>query len=215
MLISRRGYAVDPQLVHRVAAGYSAGPAFGPQFAHVNRLAQHWLFSNDQSGPWVIDLAPMSNDEAFQRLLADYHVRVPSTATVPVTVTTPKTLQPGTLRPFAVRGPWVSLGAAALTGVCAVLTLVAARNRGRALAALGVSALLVGAAGWAALEIARRRITGALNNTVGDARRIADVMVDHAEAGLHHWFDVTLATGGLLVVAGVLVAILGSLRARR
>jgi len=29
---------------------------------------------------------------------------------------------------------------------------------------------------------------------------------------LHHWLDVTLAAGGVLVVLGVLVAALGSLR---
>ena len=213
-LISQRGYRVDPQLVHRVATAYTASPAFPPQFAQVNRLAHRWLFSTDQSGPdpWVVDLAPMLNDAAFEQLLTDYHVRVPSTAIVPVTVSTPKALQPGKLRPLATWGPWVSIAAVVLTGTCALVMLAAARSRGRALAALGVSALLVGAAGWAALEIARRRINGALNHTAGDVRLIADVMVGHAEASVHHWLDVTLAAGALLVVLGVLVAILGSLR---
>jgi hypothetical protein len=45
----------------------------------------------------------------------------------------------------------VSIGAAALSGLFALLTLAAARSRGRALASLGVSALLVGAAGWAGI----------------------------------------------------------------
>jgi hypothetical protein len=214
-LISQRGYRVDPQLVREVATAYTGGPTFAPQFAQANRLAHQWLFTN-QSGldPWVVDLAPMLKDEAFQQLLADYHVRVPSMATVPLTVSTPKTLQPGKLRTLATWGPWVSIAAAALTGICALLTLAAARNRGRALAALGVSALLAGGAGWAALEIARRRINGALNHTAGDLRRIADVMVTQAEASLHHWLDLTMAAGGVLVVFGVLVAILGSLRPR-
>lgn len=213
-LISRRGYSVDPQVLHRVAADYTAGPAFPPQFARANRLAHRWLFGTEQSGsdPWGLDLAPMLDDEAFQQLLADYQVRVPSTVTVPLTVSTPPALRAGVLRPLGTWGSWLSSAAVALTAICAVLTLVAARSRGRALTALGVSALLTGAAGWAALEIVRRRIDGALNPSAGDVRRIAKIMVGHAVTGLHRWLDVTLAAGGVLVVIGVLVAMLGSLR---
>ena len=141
-----------------------------------------------------------------------YHVRVPETVRIPVAVSTQKALQPGELRPLAIWGPWVSVGAAVLTGICALLALAAARSRGRVLAGLGISALLVGASGWAAIELARRRINDTLNNTTGNIRRIADVMVGQAESSLHHWLDVTLAAGGVLVVLGVLVAALGSLR---
>ena len=81
------------------------------------------------------------------------------------------------------------MGAAALSGLCALLTLVAAHRRGKALASLGVSALLVGAAGWAGIEIGGRYVNDALNHTTGDIRRIAEVMVGHAEAGLHQWLD--------------------------
>ena len=99
-----------------------------------------------------------------------------------------------------------------LTGIAALLTLAAARSRGKALAALGVSALLVGAAGWAGLEVGRRYVDDALNNTTGDIRTVADVMVDTAEVSLHHWFNLTLAAGGVLAVFGVLVSVLGVLR---
>ena len=99
-----------------------------------------------------------------------------------------------------------------LAAVFALLTLAAARSRGKALAALGVSALIVGAAGWAGLEMVRRYIDDALNQTTGDIRTVADVMVGTAEASLHHWLNVTLAAGGLLAVFGVLVAVLGGLR---
>ncbi|MGH3555134.1 MAG: hypothetical protein ACRDT5_21625, partial [Mycobacterium sp.] len=163
---------------------------------------------------WVIDLAQMLNDTAFQQMLANFNVRVPSKVTVPVTVSTPKVLQPGKLRPLATWGPWVSAVAAGLTGIGALLTLAAARSRGRALAGLGVSALLVGAGGWAAIELARRHINDALNHTTGDIRRIADVMVGDAESSLHHWLNLTLAAGGALVVVGVFVAVLGSLRSK-
>jgi hypothetical protein len=129
-----------------------------------------------------------------------------------VTVTNSKILQPGKLRPLATWGPWVTIAAAAVTGICALLTLAVARSRGRALAGLGVSALLVGAAGWAAIELGRRRLGDALNHTTGDIRRIADVMVGDAESSLHHWLDLTLAAGGVLVALGVLAAVLGSLR---
>ncbi len=100
----------------------------------------------------------------------------------------------------------------ALTGVFALLTFVAARSRGRALAGLGVSALLAGAAGWIAIELARYPLNDALNNTTGGIRGIADVMVGQAQSSLHDWLDVTLAAGGGLMLLGVLVAGLGSLR---
>jgi hypothetical protein len=87
-----------------------------------------------------------------------------------------------------------------------------ARSRGKAIAALGVSALVVGASGWAAVEVARRYINDALNRTAGDIRRVADIMVDHAEASLHQWLNLTLICGGALVVLGVVVSMLGGLR---
>ncbi len=77
------------------------------------------------------------------------------------------------------------------------------------LAALGL--ILLGA-GWAGLEMARRYIDDALNKTTGDIRTVAAVMVDTAQASLHHWLNLTLAAGGLLAVFGVLVSVLGGLR---
>jgi hypothetical protein len=90
--------------------------------------------------------------------------------------------------------------------------LAAARSRGKALAALGVSALIVGAAGWAGLEVADRWVNEALNQTEGNIRQVADVMVAQAENGMHEWMNLTLAAGGVLVVFGVVVSMLGGLR---
>ncbi len=216
VLINQRGYKVDSAQVHDVAAGYTAGPDFPPQFADANRLAHGWIFTGasarSEGDQWVIDLAGMLKDSAFASMLSTYNVQVPETLKVPVTVSTPKMLQPGILRPLVTWGPWVSIAAAVLTGIGALLTLAVARSRGRALAGLGISALLVGAAGWAAIELARRRINDALNHTTGDIRRIADVMVGEVESSLHEWLDLTLAAGGVLVVLGVLAAALGTLR---
>jgi hypothetical protein len=216
VLINQRGYKVDSAQVHDVAAGYTAGPDFPPQFADANRLAHSWMFTGasarSEGGQWVIDLAGMLKNRAFASMLSTYNVQVPETLKVPVTVSTPKVLQPGILRPLVTWGPWVSIAAAVLAGIGALLTLAVARSRGRALAGLGISALLVGAAGWAAIELARRRINDALNHTTGDIRRIADVMVGEVESSLHEWLDLTLAAGGVLVVLGVLAAVLGTLR---
>jgi hypothetical protein len=216
VLIDKNDHHVDAAQVHAVAAGYTAGPDFPAQFADANRLAHDWMFTGahaqSEGDQWVVDLAGMLKDTAFEQLLASYDVKVPDTVRVPVTVTTPKMLRPGQLRPLATWGPWASIGVAALTGVSAVLTFVAARSRGRALAGLGVSALLVGAAGWVAIELARYPLNDALNNTTGGIRGIADVMVGQAQSSLHDWLDVTLAAGGGLVLLGVLVAGVGSLR---
>jgi hypothetical protein len=214
LLINQRGYKVDPSKVHQVAAAYTASPSFPAHFADANRQLHGWLFNRADAQPdqWVVDVAPMLNDPVFDQLLVNLDVEVPSTVAVPVTVTTPKVLRPGVLRLLATWGPWVSVAATVLTGIWALLTLAVARSRGRALAGLGVSALLVGAAGWAAIELGRQRINDALNHTAGDIRRIADVMVGEAERSLHQWLDLTVAAGGVLVALGALAAMLGSLR---
>lgn len=213
-LIGSRGYRVDPAKVRNVAGVYTAGPAFPAQFAQVNRVAQRFLFTADPNGhePLVIDLAPMMNDNELQQVLQDFNVRVPATLTVPVTVSAPKRLRAGQLRALATWNPWASTAAAVLAGIAAVLTVVVARRRGRALTSLGVSALLVGAGGWAAIEVTQRHINDALGNTTGDIRQIADAMAGHVEEDVHHWLDLTLTAGGVLVAFGVVIAVLGGLR---
>lgn len=206
-------YPVDGAEVHDVAGAFTAGPSFPPLFARVNRAAHGWLFSDRRSDDdqWVVDVAPMLNDRAFRQVLSDHHVKVPANLTVPVTVSMPATSHRAQLSRLAAWGPRVSIGAAALSGLFALLTLAAARRRGKALTGLGVSALLVGAAGWAGIEAGGRYVNDALNRTTGNIRQVAEVMVAHAEAGQRQWLDVTLIAGAALVAFGVLVAILGGL----
>jgi hypothetical protein len=206
------GYPVDSSQVHDAAAAFTAGQAFPPLFATANRAAHRWLFADAGSGDsWAIDVAPMLNDAAFRQILSDHNVQVPAKLTVPLTASMPHSFRQGQLSRVAAWGPWVSLGAAALSVGCALLTLLAARRRGKALTSLGVSALLVGASGWVGIEVGARYLNDALNRTTGDLRQIADVMVHNAEAGLRHWLNLTLAAGAGLVVLGVVVAVLGGL----
>ena len=221
-LIAARGggrYPVDSSQVHDVASAFTAGREFPPLFAQANRAAHTWLFTEPRPGQndnqWVLDVAPMLRDASFQQVLSSHDVTVPADLTVPVTVSLPSTfrsLRQGELSRLAKWGPWVTIGATALSGLFALLTLAAARRSGKALTGLGVSALLVGAAGWAGVEIGGRYINDALNRTTGDIRRIAEVMVAHAEAGLRHWLDLTLVAGAVLVGLGVLAAVAGGLR---
>ncbi|OBA63906.1 hypothetical protein A5647_00120 [Mycobacterium sp. 1100029.7] len=214
-LIAQHGggrYPVDSSQVHDAAAAFTAGPAFPPLFATANRTAHRWLFDDAGSGDsWAIDVAPMLNDPAFQQILSEHNVTVPARLTVPLTASVPHSLRQGQLSRVAKWGPWASLGATAMCGACALLTLLAARRRGKALAGLGVSALLVGASGWVGIEVGARYLNDVLNRTTGDVRQIAEVMVHHAEAGLRAWLNLTLAAGAGLVVFGVVVAVLGSL----
>jgi hypothetical protein len=213
VIARNRGYPVNDGAVRAAATAYTASSAFPSQFADVNRTAHAWLFTNavrQNDGQWEIDLAPMLSNTSLRETLTNFRVEVPSTVTVPVTQDTATTLRPGRLSPLATWGPWVSLAAAVLAGVAAFLMLAVVGRRGKALAALGVSALLVGGGGWAALEVCRRYIGNALNQTTGNVRTIADVMVANAEAGLHHWLNLTLAAGGALVVFGVIVTVLGA-----
>ncbi|MCV6966925.1 hypothetical protein BST27_26560 [Mycobacterium intermedium] len=214
-LIAEHGASrqVDGSLVDDAAAAFTAGPSFPPLFVQVNRAAHRWLFTEPQltGDQWVVDVAPMLKDSSLQQILERYQVKAPDTLKVPLTVSGPHPVRQGQLHRLAVRGPWVSVGAAAASAVCALLLLMAARRRGKALTSLGVSALLVGAAGWAGIEIGRRLVNDQLNQTTGDIRRMADVMVGQAEDSLHQWLNVTLVAGAVLVVVGVVVAVLGGL----
>jgi hypothetical protein len=207
------GYELNPELVRTVADSYTRNAGFPGQFAQANRIAHRWMFtgavpSGNSTDQWLIDVAPMLSDPSFSATLGTLDLQVPPTLTVPITVDAEE-LQPGKLRWLATWGPWASIGIAVVAGVSALLMLAAARSRGKALTALGVSALLVGAAGWAAIEVGHRFIDSALNRTTGDIRTVAEVMVAHAEGSLHQWLNVTLLAGGGLVVLGVIAAIIG------
>jgi hypothetical protein len=218
-LAADNGYDLNnAELVRGVTATYTANQGFPGQFGQANRIAHRWMFTDsvqrDQgSGDrWLVDIAPMLRDDSLRQTLGNLNLDVPETLTVPITVPDSSSLRPGQLKMLSTWGPWASIGACVLTAVFALLTLTTSRSRGKALAALGVSALLVGAAGWAGLEVGRRYIDDALNSTTGDIRQVADVMVNTAEAGLHQWLNLTLAAGGVLVVFGIVVSMLGGLR---
>jgi hypothetical protein len=216
-LVEGTGYDVSTDLLRSAAGTYTASAVFPGQFAQANRIAHRWMFTDavqqsDASGRWQIDLSPMLSDSSFRQTLEQFGIQAPSTLEVPLTENLSDSVRPGQLRQLSTWGPWVSVGATILTGVLALLMLAMAGSRGKALAALGVSALLVGAAGWAGLEVAQRYINTALDRTAGDVRQVADAMVNHAEGSLHQWLNLTLAAGGVLVVFGVVVSMLGGLR---
>jgi hypothetical protein len=211
------GSGVDSTIVSRIAAAYTASTVFPGQFAIANGFAHRWLFTDtvassvDPQGRWVIDLAPMLSDTAFSQTLRDYNITVGSAVPMPLTDSAPAELRPGALREVGMWAPWVSMGVAVLAAASALLTIYLARNRGRILAALGISALIVGAAGWAAIEFAQRQVRDALNQTSGNLRTVADVMVATVEDSMHQWLNVTLIVGGGLVIVGVIVGLLSSL----
>jgi hypothetical protein len=218
-LAANSGYDVNENLLAGAARAYTSGSAFPGQFALANQLVHRWLFTDivsqsDASGRWEIDLSPMLSDSSFQQTLAEFGIKAPSSLTIPLTENVSDSVRPGQLRDAAKWGPWASVGAAILTGVLALLTLAAARQRGKALAALGVSGLIVGAAGWAAIEVGRRRVNDALDATSGEIRNLAAAMVEHAIGSLHLWLNLTMAAGAALVVLGVLASMLGGLRKR-
>ncbi|MGV0836694.1 hypothetical protein [Mycolicibacterium thermoresistibile] len=209
-----RGYQLDRSLVGDVARSYTGNAGFPAQFAQANRIAHRWMFTDttpqgDAANQWLIDIAPMLSDPSFRETVGNLDLEVPETLTVPITVPT-DTLRPGRLATVATWGPWLTIAAAVLTALLALLTVAAARARGKAIAALGVSALLVGGSGWAAVEVLRGHIGDALNHTDSGLRQVAEVMVNQAEDSLHHWLNLTLLGGGGLVAFGVVVAMLGS-----
>lgn len=215
--ISALSSTVDPLVVSQIARGYVAGSAFPGQFAQANRYAHNWLFTDsirssvDPQGRWVIDFAPMLADSSFQQTLSSYRVSVPSTMPIPLSERTSAALRPGVLKPIADWGPWLAIVVSSLAAASAVLTLIIAARKGKALAALGVCALLVGGAGWGAIELVRDRADEMLNTMPGNVREVAAVMVGTAERSMHQWLNITLIVGVGLVVIGVVVTLLAGL----
>lgn len=215
--VGRLGSNVDATLVNGIAGTYTASSSFPGQFAQANAFAHRWLFTTtiasavDSQGRWVIDLSPMLSDTAFAQTLRDYNIALPSTVPIPLTDNAPAILRPGAMSIYGRWAPWVSRGLAVLAAGSALAMLLVSRSRGRALTALGVSGLLVGATGWAAMEYGRRQLQPTLDTTSGNLRAIADAMVSTATTGMHQWLNVTLITGGGLVIVGVIVSLLSGL----
>lgn len=215
--VGRLSADADATMVGGIARIYTASASFPAQFGQANAVAHRWMFTDsvgsavDEQGRWVIDFAPMLSDTAFAQTLRGLNIAVPSAVPIPLTDSAPAALRPGALRVVGMWAPWVSWGLVVLVAAAALLTLVAARSRGRALAALGVSAVLVGASGWAAIELAQRPLGRALDNTSGNIRTVVDAMVATAQHSMHQWLNVTLTVGGGLVIVGVLVSLLAGL----
>lgn len=215
--VGRLGTTVDSTVVAPIARIYTASSSFPVQFGQANAFAHQWLFTDatasnvDDQGRWVIDLAPMLSDAAFAQTLRDYGISVPASVPIPLTDTVSSAVRPGALRDAGMWWPWATVGVGVLAAGAALLMLRAAPSRGRGLAALGVTALLVGGLGWAAIEFGQSHVDRALNDTSGSIRTVADAMVAAAVDSMHQWLNVTLIAGAGLVVVGVIVALLAGL----
>ena len=215
--VGRLSSTADSTAVSRIAALYTASSSFPAQFGQANAFAHRWLFTDtlgsalDEQGRWVIDIAPMLSDAAFNQTLSDYNITVPEQVPIPLTDETSSVLRPGALRDVGMWWPWATVGVGVLVTCCALLMLWIAPSRGKALASLGISALLAGGTGWAAIEFGRKYVSRALDGTSGAIRTVADAMVATAQSSMHQWLNLTLIAGGGLVVVGVIVSLLGGL----
>lgn len=212
----KQGSRVNETQVAELTATYTGGPQFRADFASANRMAHQWLFTNsnsaqrDSQGSLQIDVAPMIKSLVPQGL----SIKAPETLKVSVTDDNLAGLTPGRLVQVARFGQlavWISFG---LTLVLAGLTQLAVRSRAKGLVGLGISALLVGTAGWAGLEIGRRYLDRPLNRVNDNLRDVADSLVTQAVGNAHHWLSLTMAAGGLVIVVGVVSGLVGGLLRR-
>ncbi|SIC47622.1 hypothetical protein [Mycobacteroides abscessus] len=212
----KQGARVNESQVAELTSAYTGGPQFRDDFASVNRMAHQWLFTNsssahrDSQGGWEVDLAPMIKSLVPQGL----SIKAPETLEVSLTEDNLGGLTPGRLVPVARFGQlavWVLVG---LTLVLAGLNQLAVRSRAKGLAGLGISALLVGAAGWAGLEIGRRYLDRPLNRVTENLRVVADGLITQAVSNAHHWLSLTMGVGVLVIVVGVVSGVLGGLLRR-
>ncbi|MBB4852705.1 hypothetical protein HNP40_000071 [Mycobacteroides chelonae] len=215
-LSKKQGSRVNQTDMADMTAAYTSGPQFRADFASANRMAHQWLFTNstpvqrDSQGSWQVDLAPMIKSLVPQGL----SIKAPDTLKVSVTDDNLAGLTPGRLVPVARFGQlavWIFFG---LTLILAGLNQLAVHSRAKGLAGLGVSALLVGAAGWAGLEVGRRYLDRPLNRVTDNMRDVADSLVTQAVSNAHHWLSLTMAAGCLLIIIGVVSGMVGDLLRR-
>lgn len=215
--VGRLSSEAEPAFVSAVAAAYTASSSFPAQFSRANGFAHRWLFTDtvsssvDSEGRLLIDLAPMLSDPAFAQTMRDYDITVPNSLPIPLADNVSETLRPGSLRVVGMWWPWISVGLAVLAAAGALMTFILARRRGRIMVALGVTGLLVGAAGWLASEVGQRHLVATINENSENFRRIADVVLATARGSMHQWLIVTLIVGGGLVIVGVIVSVLSGL----
>lgn len=215
--VGRLGAAADSTAVAPIARLYTASSSFPAQFGQANAFAHRWLFTEaggaeiDEQGRWVIDFAPMLSDAAFAQTLRDYNISVPTSVPIPLTDNVSPAVRPGALRELGMWWPWATVAAGVLAAGAALLMLLASTSRGKALVTLGVTAVVVGGTGWAAMEFGRSHLNRALNETSGAVRTVADAMVATAQGSMHQWLNVTLIAGGGLVLVGVIVSLLTGL----
>ncbi len=173
-LASNEGYNLNPDLVRGVTTAYTQNAGFPGQFAQANRIVHTWMFTDEirrQEGTedrWLIDIAPMLSDQSLRQTLGNLNLDVPQTLTVPITVSDTAGMQPGQLRQLSTWGPWASIAATVITGVFALLTLAAARSRGKALAQRWVFRRCW----WAAVAGPGWRWRGATSTLRWTARRV-------------------------------------------
>jgi len=216
-LVTNTGYSTSIDVLSAATNTYTASSVFPGQFGTVNGYAHDWLFTDtaahtDSAGHWVVDLSPMLSDSSLKDTLRAFGIKAPSKLQVPVTDSAG--LRPGQFRVATTWGPWAGAGVCVLAGLLAFLTLMVSKSRGKTLAALGISLLLVGASGWAGIEIGRPYLATVLNRTSGNMRQIADVVTDFAIADMHHWLNFTLLAGVGLVVAGALSTLIANVGRR-
>lgn len=212
-IAKQQGRRVTESSVADIVGPYTSGPQFRTDFESVNRTAHQWLFTNsgsaqrDSQGRWQLELAPMIKNIVPQGI----SIKAPDSVKVSLSDESFRGLTPGRLTPvsrFGAIAVWVAAG---VTFILVGLTQLAVRNRSKGVAALGVSALIVGAAGWAGLEIGRARLDKPLGRLTTNVHQVADGLLNAAVGSAHTWLSLTMVAGGALILVGVAAAALGVL----
>lgn len=212
----KQGTRVDQSRVADMTTEYTHTAKFRDDFVTVAREAHRWLFTystiaqRDSQGRWQIDLAPM----ARTLVPPGMGLKVPDTLQASITDEALGPLAPGRLASLTRFGPiavWVGVG---LTLLLAGMMQLAVRRTTKGIVALGISTLLVGATGWAALEVGLSHAKRPLARLTEEAREVADAVLHQAVGNAHQWLSVTMIAGVLVIIAGIAAGALGSLLRR-
>ena len=166
-LAANSGYDVRPTWCAERRRRTPGAPAFPASSPPANRIAHRWMFTDTASSDRI--RGPLGDrpraDAGRQFVPADVAGLRHQGADQPAGPVDRERACGVAARTAAARGHVGSVGQRrrGLARRCVrAADHCAARGRGKAIAALGVSGLLVGAAGWAGLEVGRRYVSNAL-----------------------------------------------------
>lgn len=181
-----------------VARTTTKQPGFTDAWDKTQRSLHASAFGADATGPMVVDVAPFANFVA-ERVSDQLPVslRVESSLDVPL-----GTAQDRERLSWIAESRPLALAGLAAIAVAAAVCLLAARSRAKALAWLGLGAMVTAGVLWLVTTIAAPRLVDESSSASEFARELQRLLVDRAADSLVGWLEPLAMVGFAVALVG-------------